>query len=1839
MAIKSIRKILSFVLSFNLLFQSLVPFLVSPVYADDSSTSAVVSETTPTPTSEPEVTPTPSEEITPEVTPSTTPEITPTPTEEITPTVSPDPTPLITPEETPTPSVEITPSIEPTPVEEITPAPEESSNDQPQAPPQENNQSNNSSDNSSSSDTQPQNTTPNPEPTPTVPESVTIVSQLEQATLPQPTLSTDKADYFPTDIAYITGKNFNPSEIYTLHITSLDLPTVSYSVEVTADETGSFTYAYQLDGHYRPDYSLEISDTANNSIAELTFTDTTWWTICHHNNGANQYSRIRVSSKSEGGHFDASGNPLHSGDLLLTGDVSCPSLGSITVKKDANGEDKNFSFHIVGMDLNQDFTLNDKSSSTDDKLFINLPLGQYVVSEDAAAEWTLTNISCSSEDISLSERKVTITITNNEDQTCTFNNDKLPDLSVTKTNDLTGNIGYINEQFNWKIRIDNTGFSDAIFNENEIIFSDILPNTNVNYGAITINTHDVAGSNEIICSINSYTLSCKVKNRKTVIIKKDGYIEINIPTTFSENSTYSNPRLENGCVVDPNTDVTEADEQNNYCSNTVTIINPTGSLTIYKHVINDNGGLKEANDFSLSVTGNTPSQSSVVGNENGSEITLKAGDYSVTEPNHPGYDVEYSSGCSGTIVAGNEYECTVTNKDIAPTITLIKEVVNDDGGKAGVNDFGLSIGGTSVSSGETLMVDSNKQYVLNEAGLSGYQFISMSGEGCPENLGDTVTLNEGENITCTIKNDDIAGHLVVKKTIENNSKNVSLDDFSFTINVDNQNKTVSADSQTGLADFGSLPSGTYTITESGPSGYFISSAVNCSKTAYNTASVSISNDSEVTCELKNTGIPYYTGENSCGEGYVEKKIASYEIDSQDADGQQISEVVSGTPYLYKVSGTFIPTSAPGYVSDAAHTTINGSWSNLYGINGTNPDFAAHALLGNLGLGVGVIDWGIFNPAHTYQRVLTSSTNSPQFVIGDRFSNWFGTPYDNQGGQNDNSGSLNLDVYQCLQEEAQLSVTKNSDKSSYFPGDTVTYTFDYSVSGNTNITNAKLTEVIPSGMEFSTSGNTGWVKSGSTLTYNLGTLSSTATGTVSLKLKISSSFANTSIDNTVTFSGNKEISEEALSTTADKTITVKLGSIKVCKVILDPTGKIVSGATNPYSTFSLSWLSSSTTQGAPISTPEQADFSTGLTLDSDIHTSSGNDAQCTTYSNIPFGNYYYGQETISGNGWKTPKYYDSYSSKLSNFNNFAEYSGQLFDTNPGNDGQRNTNSDGHILLTTGNPNRTLVILNQYSPVKIIASKVVCDNESYLPNNTQGTINADTAQNWVNQSEGKCHIEPEWNFQWGKAGSGSFGSFQTDTSSLSSPWTTFTSGTTEINDIIELGGRIETREVFPNSDYVPFSNSGNNSSEFYCTGDTANYDNWEWINNPKYGDTFYCVGFNAFKGGTLSVKKVVVGSEEDKSNFSFQVNEDEAMSFESDGQNDLTVDAGTYSITEPKVEGYKTDYDNCSEVEITNGGSQLCTITNTKLAKLKVFKFQDDNQNGYRDSGEENGEKYLSGWEINLGQVESDTTTKTTEDGHVIFENLIPGDYDLSENQKEGWFQSNIFCPKIDGEVDAMYSKSRRLNIYAGDDLTCYIGNYSNPELSISKFNNAGGDKTPGSSVVFRILVKVSKSLVNNLKVKDLLPKGFVYRSGSYSASINGLPITITEPVYHSPGTWNIGTVQAGDEIELLYTADISSDQHPGLYRDLALAQGTSLADEDILALANDDSKVDTNFVGTSVNIVKDQTNGESYSVEKKEEVTGQVLGASTDLPATGANTLWLAAALVSLLFGLKLIKSK
>jgi hypothetical protein len=119
-----------------------------------------------------------------------------------------------------------------------------------------------------------------------------------------------------------------------------------------------------------------------------------------------------------------------------------------------------------------------------------------------------------------------------------------------------------------------------------------------------------------------------------------------------------------------------------------------------------------------------------------------------------------------------------------------------------------------------------------------------------------------------------------------------------------------------------------------------------------------------------------------------------------------------------------------------------------------------------------------------------------------------------------------------------------------------------------------------------------------------------------------------------------------------------------------------------------------------------------------------------------------------------------------------------------------------------------------------------------------------------------------------------------------------------------------------------------SEPSVSGYLTTYDNCSQVSVAD-GQEATCTIENDDQPGTLIVVKDLTtddGSEAGCADFSFAVNGDDPIAFEADCENELTVDAGTYSVVETDADGFATKYANCSGLQVPNGGRATCTISN-------------------------------------------------------------------------------------------------------------------------------------------------------------------------------------------------------------------------------------------------------------------------------------------------------------------------
>ena len=184
-------------------------------------------------------------------------------------------------------------------------------------------------------------------------------------------------------------------------------------------------------------------------------------------------------------------------------------------------------------------------------------------------------------------------------------------------------------------------------------------------------------------------------------------------------------------------------------------------------------------------------------------------------------------------------------------------------------------------------------------------------------------------------------------------------------------------------------------------------------------------------------------------------------------------------------------------------------------------------------------------------------------------------------------------------------------------------------------------------------------------------------------------------------------------------------------------------------------------------------------------------------------------------------------------------------------------------------------------------------------------------------------------------------------------------------------------------------------------------------PESGQDMTIVVTNRQKQGSLTVNKIVNNPNSGTAvarDFFFKLNSGEAIQFIQNeinallGINNLTVDPGSYTITEILPRGaYAISYNNC-EVTVASNGKQsndtTCTITNSDIPKgqgaITVIK------NVVNDSG---GTLDAESFSLFINQEEEDPLS--TMNGEAKF--LDPGNYTVSEDElPKGYTQTSIGC---------------------------------------------------------------------------------------------------------------------------------------------------------------------------------------------------------------------------------------
>ena len=289
-------------------------------------------------------------------------------------------------------------------------------------------------------------------------------------------------------------------------------------------------------------------------------------------------------------------------------------------------------------------------------------------------------------------------------------------------------------------------------------------------------------------------------------------------------------------------------------------------LTLVKTITNDNGGTATLAGFTLSATGPL-TISGTSGSGAVTNVTVSAGTYALSETVVAGYAASAWSCTSGTLAGSNltlalgqTATCTINNNDIAPRLTLVKTVTNDNGGTATTAAFTLTAAGptniTGVSGSGTVTnaAVNAGTYALSETNLAGYAPGNWS---CTSGTltGSSLVLTIGQTATCTINNDDIAPVLTLVKTVTDTSGGPSTVG-SFTLTATGPT-TISGVTGAVPVTNATVSAGTYALSESGPSGYTAGSW-SCTAGTLTGSSLALSLGQTSTCTINNVKLPTLT---------------------------------------------------------------------------------------------------------------------------------------------------------------------------------------------------------------------------------------------------------------------------------------------------------------------------------------------------------------------------------------------------------------------------------------------------------------------------------------------------------------------------------------------------------------------------------------------------------------------------------------------------------------------------------------------------------------------------------------------------------------------------------------------------------------------------------------------------------------------------------------------------------------------------------------------------------------------------------------------------------------------
>ena len=294
-------------------------------------------------------------------------------------------------------------------------------------------------------------------------------------------------------------------------------------------------------------------------------------------------------------------------------------------------------------------------------------------------------------------------------------------------------------------------------------------------------------------------------------------------------------------------------------------VDPTGSLTVIKKVVNDDDGQASSSAWTMNVAGPTPLSFSGA-DDPGTTNTVAPGSYTVSESNGPGgYTLTYSGDCDAngnvTVAANDTKTCILTNDDDdGPPppengTIIVEKQTNPDGYDPPQGGFVFSGDLDAVlNDGESASLEVEPgSYTVTE-NLETRPFWDLTSIVCTDSdssgnlatLTATYVVAAGETVKCTFMNEK-RGLIVVKKVTDPAGADES---FAFTASYDQDGFSLS-DGDENVSE--PLSSGQYSVSEDTPEGWELESAT-CDN-GDDPEDIDLPWDTVVTCTFVNRLLP------------------------------------------------------------------------------------------------------------------------------------------------------------------------------------------------------------------------------------------------------------------------------------------------------------------------------------------------------------------------------------------------------------------------------------------------------------------------------------------------------------------------------------------------------------------------------------------------------------------------------------------------------------------------------------------------------------------------------------------------------------------------------------------------------------------------------------------------------------------------------------------------------------------------------------------------------------------------------------------------------------------------